>query len=158
MQYNELTYLEEAGVNKHNKKLWRCKCICGKETVVIASEVRSGHTKSCGCLKGFTTHGLSKTREYQSWADMKTRCTNKNHKSYPYYGGRGITFQDSWKDFINFYQDMGSCPPSFTIERIDNNLGYTKDNCIWASRADQNRNMSRCLKYRGDKEDTSFDH
>lgn len=128
---------------------WRCKCDCGNETVVLGTNLRKGITKSCGCLRKTraselcTTHGLSNRRLFNIWCGMKKRCYNQNHKFYAYYGGRGITVCDEWlHDFQAFwdwamsngYQD------DLSIERANNSLGYTPENCRWATAKEQNRN------------------
>jgi hypothetical protein len=85
-------------------------------------------------------HGKHKTKEYQCWADMKTRCDNRAHKSYVNYGHRGISYCESWKLFSNFYKDMGDRPMGLTLERLDNDSDYSPENCVWADRSQQNRN------------------
>lgn len=130
-----------------------CKCDCGAEKVLQARFVKSGHTRSCGCLLkealplANRTHGYSRgaggnksgKRAYGSWHNMKQRCRNPNHTFYADYGGRGITICDRWIDsFLNFIEDMGE-PPSelHTIERKDVNGNYDKSNCVWATRKEQ---------------------
>lgn len=92
-----------------------------------------------------TKHGMFGTREYQCWAAMKKRCQNPNDQSYPLYGGRGITVCDAWQNFEGFFADMGRRPSaSHSLERKDNDKGYSPDNCIWATRHQQGRNRRTC--------------
>ena len=98
------------------------------------------------------THGLSKTREYDAWQQMKWRCLKPSSKDYPNYGGRGIALCDRWHSFEGFIADMGRRPsPNHTIERVDNDGNYEASNCRWATRSEQNSNTRRNLivVYRG---------
>lgn len=132
---------------------WRCVCICGSSCVVRGQKLRTGATKSCGCMKSplcaeaNTTHGATagrtRTSEHIVWAGMLSRCTNKNDKRYARYGGRGIKVCRRWHQFANFLADMGPRPPGLSLERKDNNRGYTQSNCVWATRGEQMRNTSR---------------
>lgn len=142
---SQLTWLEFSHLNKHRKKVSKYQCSCGNITFALDTEVRSGHTKSCGCLQKRINlkHGHYKSPTYQCWADMKTRCSNPKHKSYKDYGGRGIGVCSYWQEFENFYKDMGDKPPGLTLERINNDHGYYRENCRWATRAEQNRNKRR---------------
>lgn len=86
------------------------------------------------------SHGCSKLRGYQSWDSMKRRCDNPEHKDYPHYGGRGITYPTAWFNAWNFFQDMGEAPENTTLDRIDNTKGYSKENCRWATAVQQQHN------------------
>jgi len=97
-------------------------------------------------------HSQHGTPEYVAWDHMKSRCTNPGHKQYESYGGRGITVCDRWADFAAFYEDMGPRPTELhTLDRRDNDRGYSKENCRWATRTEQNRNhrANRMISYQG---------
>jgi hypothetical protein len=127
---------------------WRCVCRCGRRTTVRGHRLVDGHTKSCGCLakevasKTHREHGLSHSRTYSSWAMMIQRCTNPRLNRYHRYGGRGISVCTEWMDFTVFLRDMGERPPGCSLDRIDNNLGYTKANCRWSTPREQAMNRS----------------
>lgn len=151
-KFGRLTVIDEAGSDKHKKKLWLCICECGNQITVIGSSLLCGNTKSCGCLRKeitaerYTTHGHSKGRtitpEFSCWSAMIKRCTNKNVKQYSDYGGRGITVCEQWLDnFQNFYDDMGDKPSlDYTIDRINVNGNYEPSNCRWATVNEQSWN------------------
>lgn len=142
--YGLLTFIDEAGCNKHGKRLWKLRCICGKTTVAVASQVRTGKTQSCGHLKSAgnrRTHGKHRTRIHNIWCNMKARCDNPKHPSYHNYGGRGISYTPAWADFECFAQDVGEPENALlTLDRINNDGNYEPKNVRWASRSTQSRN------------------
>lgn len=128
---------------------WLCLCSCGTRVVVGGSELRTGNTRSCGCYKkdylsvypANVKHRLTKSSEYETWKKLRSRCTDQTDPRYKDYGGRGITVCDHWDhSFKAFYEDVGPRPPGLTLERVDNNKGYSPDNCVWATRTRQQRN------------------
>lgn len=130
------------------KSYWRCECACGAEKIVRADALRSGATQSCGCWSSecttirATKHGLGVTKEGAVWQAAKQRCYNPKNRGFKNYGGRGIGMSAEWYwSFEQFYKDMGPCPAGLSLERMDNDGDYCKDNCKWATRTEQNRNM-----------------
>ena len=157
-EYGKLTVLEYAGKSYLGRSFWLCVCECGNNITLVESKLTAGDTKNCGhCKKErdrerYKAHGLSGSRTYESWAHMRQRCTNPNHKSYRYYGGRGITVCDRWlRSFENFYTDMGERPEGTSLDRIDNSKGYEPGNCRWATPIEQGRNRRNnvCITYQG---------
>jgi hypothetical protein len=136
------------------KPMWSCRCQCGTVLDVIGDNLRSGCSKSCGCLdrqkalQRFTKHGAArvdlKTVEYQTWKRMKQRCLNPNNPKYHRYGGRGIQVCQEWvNDFPRFLADMGQRPKGCSIDRINNDGNYEPSNCRWATIDQQAANKSR---------------
>ena len=142
MKFGRLTVIKEAGRDKWGKVTWNCRCDCGIVKIVAGYFLRRGDTNSCGCWNKevHLTHGMSGTKTYESWQNMVARCTNPNNKDFKNYGGRGITICKRWLKFENFFADMGNSPKGLTIERKNNNLGYSKENCCWDTRYKQSQN------------------
>lgn len=146
--FGRLTVIVFSHTNKRRYSVWNCLCTCGKTIAVISSDLTSGHTKSCGCLKidsikkVATTHGLSRTPEYEIWGGIIKRCENKRNKHYADYGGRGIKVCERWRNsFENFLSDMGKRPsPNHSIDRKENNGDYDPGNCRWSTIDEQARN------------------
>lgn len=141
------TILQFVGHNKWESRLYLCKCECGEFTLKSAAQLRSGKSRSCGCLSaeissvGNRVHGQRKESEYKCWVSMKQRCLNPKNRSFKDYGSRGIVICKRWMTFANFFRDMGRRPDrSFTLERNDNALGYNPKNCRWATKRDQSLN------------------
>src|SRR5574337_218756 len=139
-------------VNGQKKpRQYECRCDCGNITYVPLSKLKSGNTKSCGCLSR-SANGLGDTPEYKVWKEMWRRCSSEKHKRYGEWGGRGIKVCERWGSFDNFLSDMGLRPGvGYTIERTDNSAGYEPDNCIWATHETQANNQSsnRVLQHDG---------
>lgn len=146
-KFGRLTVLERAENAKNGAVHWKCHCECGNVVIVRGDSLRLGITRSCGCLKSElaikrnTKHGMSKTPEYDTWSHMLQRCNNPKDANYNNYGFRGITVCDKWKKFDGFFEDMGLKPKGLTIERKNNDLGYCKKNCCWATYTKQRRNQ-----------------
>ena len=152
-------------VFKKGGTYWTCKCDCGKLCVSHGTGLRKGRAKSCGCLrvvtmsKNMKTHGMSGLKIHRVWRAIIQRCTNPNDSNYHRYGGRGITVcPEWWYDFAQFFKDMGPQPsPKHTVDRIDSNGNYCKDNCRWATQEEQqnNRRDNVLITYGGETKTTS---
>lgn len=149
--FGRMTVLCFAGKKEHpNGKahiFWKCKCSCGKTKAASSCALVTGHTKSCGCLSAENraarnfVHGLKDSPIYGIWKNMNRRCDSETCADYPRYGGRGIKVSKAWKSFKVFHDDMiGSYQKGLTLERTNNNKGYSKTNCMWATKSQQVRN------------------
>jgi hypothetical protein len=154
-RFGRLKVLRSCG-RKWRYRIWVCSCSCGGRARVAANDLLRSRTLSCGCLQRELTskrnykHGNTIrgkwTIEYSSWSSMMQRCSNPKSPKYEYYGGRGIKVCKAWRDFRNFLADMGKRPGlQFSLERINNNVGYRPSNCKWALRKDQYKNRRTVL-------------
>lgn len=162
-RFTRLTVVAPAGAIKDrgNLRLWRCLCDCGREVVCNTSALRSGNTKSCGCLKADSarkngkatgTHFGCKTRLYTIWRDMKARCENPRHVYFHRYGARGIKVCPDWADNFSAFRSwaLGSgYQDDLRLDRENNDAGYSSSNCRWVTQKAQCRNKSNNVRYEG---------
>jgi len=157
LKFHRLTVVKLHSRDAHYNKRWECLCDCGNTHIVLGDKLRSGRTKSCGCY-GLELRAAAQNtadverRRYtkKSWTAMIGRCTNPRYPSYSRYGGKGVTVCDRWRfgeggvsGWLCFFSDMGPKPTGFSIDRVDNALGYSLGNCRWASRAQQTENRAK---------------
>lgn len=152
LKFNRLTVVHLVGTDARGKAEWECRCDCGKTKVTNATNLKTGNTKSCGCLHSELSsarrkrHGLSSTRTYHVWRNMKARCNYPKHNRYYCYGGRGIRVCERWESFDNFLADMGKCPDGMSIDRINNDGDYEPHNCRWATNEEQSYNKCNTVR------------
>ncbi len=141
-RFDRLMVIKRVDNDKWGQARWLCQCDCGQMLTVVGNDLRRHHTQSCGCLsrEQKKRHGLCASLIYCTWENMIQRCTNFKAINYKNYGGRGIKVCKRWLKFENFLEDMGERPLGKTIDRIDNNQGYHKMNCRWATVQEQNKN------------------
>ncbi len=150
-----LTYLCDLPCISPNYRRCLFLCECGTLKATSLSSWRTGATKSCGCLlnkvrkTANSTHGMYKTKIYNSWLGMKDRCRNMR---FTRYAQRGITVCDKWQTFEGFYEDMGDTwEAGLSVDRIDNSKGYCKENCKWSNPSDQGYNKDRLSRNKSGK-------
>lgn len=170
-KFGRLTVIKRAE-NIKDRTAWLCKCECGNIIKTTGHNLKTGNTKSCGCLareqaqknvqkmiehniknnyKNTVTHGLSQHRLYNTWSNMKDRCYRNKNSHFKYYGGKGIVVCKEWlNDFQAFYvwAINNGYENDLTIDRIDFNGNYEPSNCRWITRKEQNRNTTQCIYYK----------
>lgn len=166
--YGRLTVESEAEKLGRQKR-YNCICLCGNKTVSFGFSLKSGDSKSCGCIAAEKakerwktptqemrqvlidantnrTHGLSKHSIYRAWADIKRRCLDTEYEWYPSYGGRSIDICDRWMSSTNFINDMlPTWESGLQIGRINNDLGYFPENCRWETPTQNQNNKSNTV-------------
>lgn len=159
LRFGYLTALEY--IRENRVSWWMVRCDCGTVKRIRQPIFSQPYIKSCGCMRsalcsaanrkhGHTGEGWA-SKTFRVWSGMRSRCTNPNTPNFKRYGGRGITVCDRWNTFVNFLADMGEAPEGKTLERVDNNAGYSKENCKWATPKEQanNRRNNTFLEFNG---------
>lgn len=146
-KFGRLTVVERClDTDRHTK--WTCRCECGNYTNVTSDALTRGKTKSCGCYMrekaksdGYV-HGKSHTRLHNIWVGMRNRCNDPNSRIYKYYGGRGIKVCDEWDSYVAFenWALQNGYEKTLTIDRIENEMGYSPNNCRWVTQTEQSKN------------------
>lgn len=159
-RYGRLVVLERAANSANPKDTnarWLCQCDCGKTSIAYGNDLKRKKVVSCGCWneEKRTKHGFSRSHMNGLHAGMRQRCHNPNDANYHNYGGRGITVCERWQGpngLVSFIEDMGDRPKGYTVDRIDNDKGYSPDNCRWATYTAQlnNRRNNRIIEFNGE--------
>jgi hypothetical protein len=146
-RFKRLSVLAFDHVDGNRHTHWLCRCDCGTEITARTTDLRSGNSASCGCLRRDVgkvvnrKHGQKGSGAYSSWQAMRARCRNPRAKNYPRYGGRGI--EDRYPSFEAFHADMGERPPDHDIHRLDTHGHYEPGNCVWLQHVEHTRLHNR---------------
>lgn len=152
-RYGRLIVLKENGKTNHGDLRWLCKCDCGNIKTITGTKLKSGWTKSCGCLqkeiarKHMLKHGLSDSRLYSIWENMKERCYRPSNNRYYRYGARGIKVCKEWLDFEKFaeWANKNGYKDGLSIERVDIDGNYEPNNCCWIPLKEQTQNRENTV-------------
>lgn len=145
-RFGKLVVVAQAPKRNDTHRYWKCQCDCGNVTETPTTNLNSGKSKSCGCYRGDSnrersTHGMTRTRLYRIWNDMRRRCDDPTRDSYPNYGGRGIRYHPSFSTFEGF---LNGIPDGYrddlTIDRIYTDGDYEPGNLRWATKSEQQNN------------------
>jgi len=158
--FGRLTVVEQAESrgDRGQYAYWLCECTCGKRKEIRVYSLLNGASQSCGCLarEATTTHGMAgkykQHRAYCSWYCMKNRCNLPDREGNQEYHGRGIVYDPKWDTFEGFWEDMGGTwKEGLSLDRVNTDGNYCKDNCRWATPKQQsnNRRNTRRLTYQG---------
>lgn len=143
-RFGKWTIVDNVESNKKNKR-YLCKCDCGDVYIIMMQSLKNKTSTQCKKCYFTRSHNQSKTPTYNIWSGLFTRCYNKNHSTYKYYGAKGITVSDEWRSFDNFLRDMGERPLNFQIDRLDRTKGYEPNNCRWISKEDNTKRQNNRL-------------
>lgn len=161
-RFGRLTVLALSETSNRGRARWTCKCDCGNLKVIESQALRRGKVVSCGCFRAEVLassghkHGQHGTGAWNSWQDMRKRCTNPKSTAYADYGGRGIEVCPQWSTFEGFHADMGNRPAGMTLERKDVNGNYEPGNCVWIPQAEQVNNRRVTVRVTLDGEELAL--
>lgn len=158
MRFGRLTVVSKTR-SKSGRVAWKCKCDCGNESIPLTTDLIKNRIQSCGCYHKdrtseiFKKHGQYKTRLYRIWGNMIQRCSNPKNDNYHLYGAKGVSVCDEWKDFASFckWAIENGYADNLSIDRKENDKGYSPDNCRWATPQEQtdNRDCTQIISFNG---------